>query len=66
MGSKIYGRRGRFLNVVEWRILYENAKLGMEICALRQLVSRDMRGLVMILVGYRSNGYRLKVWERVE
>ena len=36
--------------------MYENAKLKMKI---KQMVSREMRVLVMVLVGYVSNDIRL-------
>ena len=38
----------------------------MKIVAIRQLVSRDMLGLLMSLVGCGSNDNRLQVGERME
>ena len=38
----------------------------MKLAVVRQLVSRGMEGLEMVLVGCGSNDNRLGVWERVE
>ena len=38
----------------------------MKIVVVRQLISRGLWGLVMVLVGYGSNNNRLRVCERVE
>lgn len=45
--------------------MYDNAKLEIKIVAVRQLVSRGICDLVIVLVGYGSNN-RLGVWERVK
>ena len=45
---------------------YNNIACVMKVAAVRQLVSRAILGLVMVLVGYESNDKRLRVWERVE
>ena len=36
--------------------MYKNAKIGITIVATKQLFSRGMLGLVMVLVEYESNG----------
>ena len=38
----------------------------MKLAVVRQLVSRGMEGLEMVLTGCGSNDNRLGVWERVE
>lgn len=43
-----------------------NAKVGMRIAVVRQLISRSMRLLVMMLVAYGGNNNGLRVRVRVE
>ena len=45
--------------------MYENANFRMKIVTMKQMVSRRMRGLVIVLVGYGSNNNRLKIYEKV-
>ena len=70
LNSKVWGpsliclqflwQEGRMGERGAW-IVYEKAKLGMKTDVVTQLVSRGMWGVVMVLVGYRSNDSRLMV-----
>ena len=45
--------------------MYENANFRMKSVTIKQMVSRGMWGLVIVLVGYGSNSNRLKIYEKV-
>ena len=45
------------------RIVYENANFGIKNATIKELVSRRMWSLVIVLVRYESN--RLRVYEKV-
>ena len=47
-------------------ILYENIKPGLNIIAVRELASRGVWGLLMVLVEYESNGNRWRIRERMK
>ena len=49
---------------VAW-IAYENAMLKVKIITVKQLVSRSIWILAMVLVSYGTNVNKLRVWERV-
>ena len=45
--------------------MYGKAKLSTKIVVVRQLVTTGMLDLAMVLVGYKNNDNRLRVWGRV-
>ena len=45
---------------------YENANFRMKIVTIKQLDSRGIWDLVIVLVGYGSNNNRLRVCEKVD
>ena len=57
---------GDYFSTYSWRgawLVYKNAKLRIKV---KQLASKGMWVLVVVLAGYGSNDNRLRVWEKVD